>query len=53
MTRVMPDSSDRYFFTTTNLGAEIDERSDVERVAGKDDEIELRGRRQQPVELRQ
>ena len=35
------------------LRAEIDERSDVERVAGENDDIEFRSCRQQPVELRQ
>ncbi len=49
----MPASSERYFFTTRDLRAEIDDRPDIERIAGKDDEIELRRGAQQPVELRQ
>ncbi|MEY9613057.1 hypothetical protein ABIF21_005931 [Bradyrhizobium elkanii] len=36
-----------------DLGAEIDRRAEIERIAGEDHEIELRCRRQQPVELRQ
>jgi energy-coupling factor transporter ATP-binding protein EcfA2 len=37
----------------TDLGAEIDERADVERIAGENHEIELRCGGEQPVELRQ
>jgi hypothetical protein len=40
-------------FHDDDLGAEIDGGSDVERIAGEDDEIELRSRAEQPVELRQ
>ena len=49
----MPDNSDRYFLHHDDLGAEIDQRADVERIAGEDDEVELRCRAEQPVELRQ
>jgi len=41
----MPDSSARYFFTTNNLGAEIDERSDVECISGEDNKVETAVRR--------
>jgi hypothetical protein len=33
-----------------DLRAAIDERSDVERVAGENDDVEFGGRRKQPVE---
>ena len=41
------------FLHDQDLGAEIDHRSDVERVAGENDEVEFRRSREQPVELRQ
>ena len=41
------------FFHHHDLRAEIDERSDVERVTGENDDVELGSCRQQPVELRQ
>ena len=53
MTRVMPDNSARYFLTTTIWARKSTDRSNVEGVAGEDDEIELRRRAEQPVELRQ
>ena len=49
----MPDSSVEIFLHHDDLGAEIDDRADVERIAGEDHEIELRCGAQQPVELRQ
>ena len=36
-----------------DLGAEINEGADVERIAGEDHEVEFGCRRQQPIELRQ
>ena len=41
------------FFDDHDLRAEIDERSDVERVTGENDDVEFGSCRQQPVELRQ
>ena len=41
------------FFHHQDLGAEIDHRSDVERVAGENDDVEFRRSSEQPVELRQ
>jgi len=41
------------FFHHQNLRAEIDERGDIERVAGENDDVEFRCGREQPVELRQ
>ena len=49
----MPDKQREIFLHHHDLGAEIDDRADVERIAGKDHEIELRRGREQPVELRQ
>jgi hypothetical protein len=40
-------------FHDQDLRAEIHERSDVEGVAGENDDVEFRCCRQQPVELRQ
>src|SRR6476659_10212537 len=37
------------FFHHQDLGTEIDHRSDVERVAGENDDVELRRSREQPV----
>ena len=42
----------KIFFDDQYLGAEVDIGSDVERIAGEDDEIEIRGRAEQPVKLR-
>ena len=41
------------FFHDDDLGAEIDRRPDVQRIAGEDHEVEIRRGAEQPVELRQ
>ena len=41
------------FFHHHDLGAEIDRRADIERIAGKDHDVELGCSAEQPVKLRQ
>ena len=53
MTRVCFRQTREVFLDHDDLGAEVDRRADVERIARKDHEVELRSRAEQPVELRQ
>ena len=53
ITLVTPDSSVQILLHHHDLGAEVDERTEIERVSGENHEIELRRGGEQPVELRQ